>query len=167
MGQAHNEKHAESLDMALGHIEKPAESWARSARVSHTTVIRLRSEVTTHNRYELPGKRLGKDGKERVLPKPKKSDPPASAPEPPPSSKRQLTIADVPKESVACVHAVCNAVHMVSEERTGRIVVRASATEMAMLRKLAEDEGVTASDFLRLFIRKTYAEKHGTKKPKP
>jgi uncharacterized protein (DUF1778 family) len=56
---------------------------------------------------------------------------------------------------------------MVSEERTDRIALRASPTEVAMLRQLAEEEGISSSDYVRMFIRKTYAEKHGTKKPKP
>lgn len=56
---------------------------------------------------------------------------------------------------------------MVSEERTDRFAVRTTPTETAMLRKLAEDEGLSVSDYIRLFIRRAYAEKHGAKKPKP
>lgn len=35
-----------------------------------------------------------------------------------------------------------------------------------MLRALAERDGVTASDYVRMFIRRDYAEKFGGKLPK-
>ena len=35
-----------------------------------------------------------------------------------------------------------------------------------MLRVLAEDAGLTASDYVRQFIRRAYADKHGSKPPK-
>ena len=56
---------------------------------------------------------------------------------------------------------------MVSEERTARIAVRATPQELAMLHQLAEAEGISASDYIRMFVRQRWAEKHGTKKPKP
>ena len=56
---------------------------------------------------------------------------------------------------------------MVTEERTERIALRASPTEVAMLRQLSDEEGVSVSDYIRLAVRRAYAEKHGTKKPKP
>ncbi|HLV65212.1 MAG TPA: hypothetical protein VKY73_05345 [Polyangiaceae bacterium] len=36
-----------------------------------------------------------------------------------------------------------------------------------MLRALAERDGISASDYVRMFIRKDYAEKFGDKPPKP
>ena len=44
--------------------------------------------------------------------------------------------------------------------------MRASDEEAAMLHALAEAEGVSQSDYLRLFIRRAHAEKFGDKKPK-
>jgi hypothetical protein len=35
-----------------------------------------------------------------------------------------------------------------------------------MVQALADADGVSASDYVRLFIRRTYAEKFGDKKPK-
>lgn len=69
----------------------------------------------------------------------------------------------------ACVvfGRVSPCVHMEPEDRTQRIVVRASPTEMKMLHQLAAEEGITASDYVRLFLRRQWAEKHGTKKPRP
>jgi DNA-binding GntR family transcriptional regulator len=40
-----------------------------------------------------------------------------------------------------------------------------SDEELAMLRALAERDGLSASDVLRLFIRRAYAEAFGDKKP--
>jgi len=51
-------------------------------------------------------------------------------------------------------------------ERNRVITIRASEEEVAMLHTLAEQGGVSASDFLRLFIRRTYAETFGKKSPK-
>jgi uncharacterized protein (DUF1778 family) len=51
-------------------------------------------------------------------------------------------------------------------DREKRINVRVSAEETAMLAALAEREGLSQSDVLRLFIRRAYAEAFGTKKPK-
>lgn len=54
---------------------------------------------------------------------------------------------------------------MVTEERTDRFAVRTTPTETAMLRKLAEADGLSVSDYIRLSIRRMYADKFGTKKP--
>jgi hypothetical protein len=51
-------------------------------------------------------------------------------------------------------------------ERPTLFNVRMSEEEMAMLRQLADDDGLTAADVLRQFIRRTYAERHGQAKPK-
>ena len=51
-------------------------------------------------------------------------------------------------------------------ERDRNLAIRTSAEEAAMLKELAEAEGISQSDFIRLFIRRAYAETFGTKKPK-
>ena len=56
--------------------------------------------------------------------------------------------------------------NMGQEERTERIGVRVSPTESAMLEKLAEADGLAASDVVRMLVRKAYAERFGDKKPK-
>jgi uncharacterized protein (DUF1778 family) len=50
-------------------------------------------------------------------------------------------------------------------ERNRSINVRVSDEEIAMLAELADADGVSQSDFLRLYVRRTYAERFGTKKP--
>jgi uncharacterized protein (DUF1778 family) len=44
-------------------------------------------------------------------------------------------------------------------ERNRSINVRVSEEEMAMLAELADADGVSQSDFLRLYIRKSHAER--------
>ena len=51
-------------------------------------------------------------------------------------------------------------------DRTDLFTVRMAPDELTMLRQLAEEDGVTASDFVRLFIRRAYAERHGATKKK-
>jgi hypothetical protein len=51
-------------------------------------------------------------------------------------------------------------------ERDRYITIRASEAEAAMLRALAEADGVSGSDLLRMHIRRTYAERFGEKKPR-
>jgi hypothetical protein len=54
-------------------------------------------------------------------------------------------------------------------ERSDVFTVRMAPEELDMLRELAQDDGVTASDFVRIFIRQTYAERNvpgKSKKPK-
>jgi len=46
------------------------------------------------------------------------------------------------------------------------LTIRASTEEVEMLRALAEREGLTASDYLRLFIRRAHAEAFGAAKPR-
>ena len=48
-------------------------------------------------------------------------------------------------------------------DREKRINVRVSEVELEMLSVLAEADGVSQSDFLRLHIRKAYAERFPTK----
>ena len=52
-------------------------------------------------------------------------------------------------------------------DRDSKLTIRIADEEVAMLRALAEKDGISASDVLRLFIRRAYAEAFGTKKPKP
>ena len=52
------------------------------------------------------------------------------------------------------------------KDRGRYITIRASDDEAAMLRALAEAEGITGSDVLRMFIRRAYAERFGQKKPR-
>jgi hypothetical protein len=51
-------------------------------------------------------------------------------------------------------------------DRDKRLTIRIAEEELAMLSALAEAEGVTQSDYLRLFIRRSYAEKFPPKKPR-
>jgi len=50
-------------------------------------------------------------------------------------------------------------------ERSRYVTVRTSDEEAAMLYVLAERDGVSQSDYVRLFIRRAYAEAFGDKKP--
>jgi uncharacterized protein (DUF1778 family) len=52
-------------------------------------------------------------------------------------------------------------------DREKRINVRATGEEAEMLAKLADREGVSQSDYIRLFIRRAYAEAFGSPDPKP
>lgn len=51
-------------------------------------------------------------------------------------------------------------------DRDRHLAIRTSAEEASMLKALAEAEGISQSDYVRLFIRRAYAEKFGAKKPK-
>jgi predicted DNA-binding protein len=51
-------------------------------------------------------------------------------------------------------------------ERDRRLSIRIGDEEWQMLYALAEREGISASDYIRLFIRRTYAEAFGSAKPK-
>jgi hypothetical protein len=51
-------------------------------------------------------------------------------------------------------------------DRAKYLTLRASDEEIAMLRALAEADGLSASDVVRQFIRRTYAERFGDKPPK-
>lgn len=44
-------------------------------------------------------------------------------------------------------------------DRNRYITIRSSDEEAAMLHELAEVEGITASDYLRLYIRRSHTEK--------
>jgi uncharacterized protein (DUF1778 family) len=48
-------------------------------------------------------------------------------------------------------------------DRDLNLVVRVSEDERAMLQALAERDGITASDFVRLYIRRAYREAFGEK----
>jgi predicted DNA-binding protein len=50
-------------------------------------------------------------------------------------------------------------------ERDRRLSIRIANEEWDMLHALAEREGISASDYIRLFIRRTYAETIGPAKP--
>lgn len=50
-------------------------------------------------------------------------------------------------------------------DRPKQFLMRLTEEESAMLRSLAERDGLTASDYLRMFIRRSYAETFGEKKP--
>lgn len=52
------------------------------------------------------------------------------------------------------------------EARDERLNLRVGKSEVAMLDALAEVDGLTASDVIRVLIRRTYAERFGDKKPK-
>lgn len=54
--------------------------------------------------------------------------------------------------------------HMVERDR--RLSIRIAEEEWTKLHELAEREGVSASDYIRLFIRRTHAATFGDKKPK-
>lgn len=51
-------------------------------------------------------------------------------------------------------------------ERAEMFTVRMTADEIAMLRALAEADGLSQSDVVRVFIRRSYAERFGDKKPR-
>jgi hypothetical protein len=56
-----------------------------------------------------------------------------------------------------------------SEERTERITVRLAPSEVEMLRALAELDGVSVADALRMAVRRAHAERvngNAPKKPK-
>jgi hypothetical protein len=50
-------------------------------------------------------------------------------------------------------------------ERTELLTVRVTPEEMAMVKRLAEADGVSASDLVRQFIRRSYAERFYDKPP--
>jgi hypothetical protein len=51
-------------------------------------------------------------------------------------------------------------------ERTDLLTVRVTPEEMAMVKELAAADGVSASDLIRQFIRRSHAERFGAPKPK-
>lgn len=51
-------------------------------------------------------------------------------------------------------------------ERDRRLSIRIAEEEWQMLKALAEREGLSASDFVRVFIRRAYAELEPIPKPK-
>ena len=50
-------------------------------------------------------------------------------------------------------------------ERDRRLSIRIANEEWEMLHALAEREGISASDYIRLFIRRTHAQTIETAKP--
>lgn len=52
-------------------------------------------------------------------------------------------------------------------ERPRRLSIRIADDEWTMLYALAETEGITASDYIRLFIRREHAVRFGAPKAKP
>jgi antitoxin component of RelBE/YafQ-DinJ toxin-antitoxin module len=55
---------------------------------------------------------------------------------------------------------------MAPTERETTVTVRMSHEERSMLEALADEQGLTASDILRLLTRAAYKEKFGEKRPK-
>jgi len=55
---------------------------------------------------------------------------------------------------------------MVAEPRTERIEIRVAASELEMLRELAEAEGLSQADILRQCIRQRHAAKFGERQVK-
>jgi hypothetical protein len=49
-------------------------------------------------------------------------------------------------------------------ERDKKLTIRIAEAELSMLEALAEVDGVSQSDYVRLFIRRAYAEKFPEKK---
>lgn len=54
---------------------------------------------------------------------------------------------------------VCTTNVMTTNARTGRLDIRISPVETAMLRELAALDGLTVSDYLRLTIRRQHGER--------
>jgi hypothetical protein len=52
-----------------------------------------------------------------------------------------------------------------ANERTARFEIRIAPQEIAMLRVLAEADGLSSADIIRTLIRRSYAERFGEKKP--
>jgi hypothetical protein len=59
----------------------------------------------------------------------------------------------------------------VATERTELLTIRVTPDELRMLREVAEADGLTSSDVVRQFVRRTHAERFGAptspKRPKP
>lgn len=55
---------------------------------------------------------------------------------------------------------------MAPTERTELLTVRMAPEEMAMLKRLAEGDGISASDLIRQFIRRSHAERFAEPAPK-
>jgi uncharacterized protein (DUF1778 family) len=53
---------------------------------------------------------------------------------------------------------------MVAEKRVARLEVRMTETESAMLTRLAEAQGLTRSDIVRLLVRESHASTFGKRK---
>lgn len=51
-------------------------------------------------------------------------------------------------------------------DRGRRLSIRIADEERVMLEALADRDGISASDFVRMFIRRAYAEAFGDKPPK-
>ena len=56
---------------------------------------------------------------------------------------------------------------MAPEKRDTMITVRVSEAEADMLRVLADEDGISASDIVRTLIRREYAARHGKLKRSP
>jgi hypothetical protein len=56
----------------------------------------------------------------------------------------------------------------VAPNRTELLTVRMTPDELAMLKELADADGISASDFVRQFVRRAHGERGGAKpRPKP
>lgn len=56
---------------------------------------------------------------------------------------------------------------MVTRTRTELFTIRMTADELAMVQRLAEADGISASDLVRQFVRRSFAERFGAEKPRP
>ena len=56
---------------------------------------------------------------------------------------------------------------MVTEPRTERVEFRFTTSEVARLRELAEADGISSSDVVRMLIRRTHAERFGAPAAQP
>jgi hypothetical protein len=52
----------------------------------------------------------------------------------------------------------------VATRRTELLTIRVTEDEMRMLKELADVDGITASDVVRMFVRHTHAERFGAEK---
>jgi hypothetical protein len=52
-----------------------------------------------------------------------------------------------------------------ADDRDRSLRVQVSTAELKMLHEIAEADGITASDVIRMFVRRAHAERFGDKKP--
>jgi uncharacterized protein (DUF1778 family) len=55
---------------------------------------------------------------------------------------------------------------MPTKQRTERLGLRIAPDELEMVNDLADADGVSASDVVRILVRRAHAERFGEKKPK-
>jgi hypothetical protein len=57
-------------------------------------------------------------------------------------------------------------VNMATKQRTERLGLRIAPEELEMVNDLADADGVSASDVVRILVRRAHAERFGDRKPK-